>query len=61
MEELKRSSVTETTPISRTEKEKLAYREALIRFEKEMKTVRADAIYRSAQSQISASKTILNR
>jgi len=60
MEEFKFTGVANITPVTRTEKEKLAYQEALVEFEKEMKIVRADAIYKSAQSQISASKTILN-
>lgn len=59
MKEFKRSSVTSIAPITRTEEEKSAYERAMVRFEKEMKKIRADAIYKASQSQLSASKVIL--
>ena len=62
MKEFRRSSVNlkDITPITKTEKEKVVYQKAMMQFEKEMKAVRADAIYKAAQSHLSASKTILN-
>jgi len=64
MQEFKLSNVNvnvnNITLITRTEEEKTAYQKALGRFEKEMRIVRADAVHKAAQSQLSALKRILN-
>lgn len=61
MKELRRSSVTQITPITRTKTEKEAYRKAMVIFEREMREVRADSIAKTTRSQLAAAKTILNR